>query len=472
MRVPRSIFFAPLAILLVACASSPPPPPQSTGDALPRFDAEKFDKNIRDRVRDAYAQVQSAPEDAAKNGALAMLLQAHSQFEHAEAFYRRAQRFAPKEMKWTYYLGIVQQRQAKHEDAVASFRSALRMEPGYGPVRMHLAESLLALGKLDESRELYQGVIDTNPGIAQAYYGLGRVLAAQGDKAGSVKPLERACELGANFGAAHYALALAYRDLGEADKAKRQLALYEQDRDGGPLPPDPLLNEVTVLKTGATVHLARGVDLEKEGRLAEAIAEHEKAVELDPDLVQARINLVILYGRMGNFEKASEHYRAAVKTGAPYAELHYNFGVLAFEKGRTKEAKAAFEEALKLNPHYAAAHNNLGYLLEAEGSRDEAERHYRAAIADQPNQRLAHYHLGRLLAQKGKPREAIAEFQQILEPVDNQTPQFLYALAAAHDLAGERSKALEYAHRAQKLAVDLGQPQLAAKIEKDLRKFQ
>ena len=471
MRVPRGIFLVLLAILLAAC-SSPSATSQPDNDAVPQLDAGKFDESIRERVRAAYELVEASPQDAAKNGELAMLLQAHSQFEHAEAFYRRAQRFAPAVMKWTYYLGIVQQRQAKHEDAVASFRAALQMEPGYGPARLHLAESLLDLGQLDESGKLYQAVVDSNPEIAEAHFGLGRVLTAKGDAAASVQPLQRACELGPRFGAAHYALALAYRDLGESEKAKQQLALYEANRDGGPLPPDPLLEEVTALKTGANVHLGRGVDLEKAGRLAEAIAEHEKAVELDPSLVQARINLVILYGRLGNFDKAYEHYRAAIKTGAPYAELHYNFGVLAFEKGRLAEAKAAFIEALKLNPHYAAAHNNLGYLLESEGRRDEAESHYRAAIADQPNQRLAHFHLGRLLAQKGRPREAIAEFQKILEPVDEQTPQFLYALAAAHDRVGERTKALEYARRAQKLAVDLGQPQLAAKIEKDLQKLQ
>lgn len=470
MRVPGGIFPTAFAILLIAC-SSPPPASRPADDVLPQLDAEKFDESIRDRVRAAYDLVKASPSDAAKNGELAMLLQAHSQFEHAEAFHRRAQRFAPSAMKWTYYLGIAQQRQAKHEAAVANFRAALQIEPGYGPARLHLAESLLALNQLDEGGELYQSVVESNPEIAEGHYGLGRVLAAKNDAAGSVKPLLRACELAPRFGAAHYALALAYRDLGESEKARQQLALYEVDRYGGPAPSDPLIAEVNMLKTGANVHLARGVDLEKEGRLAEAIAEHEKAVELDPDIVQARVNLVILYGRTGNYDKAYQHYQAAIQTGAPHAELHYNFGVLAVEKGHIPQAKAAFAEALKLNPHYAPAHHNLGYLLETEGRRDEAERHYRAAIENQPNHRLAHFHLGRLLAQKGGIREAIAEFQQTLEPVDEQTPQFLYALAAAHDRVGERAKTLEYARRAQKLAVEMGQPQLAAKIEQDLKKL-
>jgi tetratricopeptide (TPR) repeat protein len=181
------------------------------------------------------------------------------------------------------------------------------------------------------------------------------------------------------------------------------------------------------------------------------------------------MNLVILYGRMGNFGKANDHYQAALKTGAPHAELHYNFGVLAVNSKRIPEAKAAFTEALRLDPQHPLAHNNLGYLLEAEGRREEAERHYRLAIEYRPNYRVARFHLGRLLAEQGRPREAIAELQQTLHPVDEQTPQFLYALAATHGMLGDRAKTVEYARRAQKLAVEMGQSQLAEKVEKDLK---
>jgi superkiller protein 3 len=470
VQLPYRILVIALAALLGAC-STPPPSSAPAETAFPQLDVNAFDESIRERVRAAYEAVEAAPHDADKNGALAMLLQAHSQFENAEAFYVRSQRFAPSEFRWTYYLAITQQRQAKHQEAAANFRAALETDPGYGPARLHLAESLLALGELDEAGELYRSVIESNAGIADAHFGLGRVLVAKGETAAAVKPLQRACELGPRFGPAHYALAMAYRDLGETAKAKQHLALYEQDQYGGPVPPDELMAEVRALKTGANVHLRRGVDLEKAGRIAEAIAEHEKAVELDPEIVQARINLVILYGRAGNFEKAHQHYQAAIQTGAPHAELHYNFGVLAFEKGKAQEAKAAFAEAINLNPQYAAAHNNLGYLLQAEGRPDEAERHYRTAIENQPNYRLARFHLGRLLAQRRRPREAIAEFEQTLNPVDEQTPQFLYALAAAYDMVGERARALENAERARKMAADMGQAQLAAQIDQDLKRL-
>ena len=187
-----------LAALLIACSPAPRVP-QPLADALPELPPDAFDASIRDRVRAAYEAVQAAPKDAVKNGELAMLLQAHDQFEHAEKFYRRAQSFSPETASWKYYLGIVQQRQAKHEDAVANFREALKLAPGDGPSRLHLAESLLAQGQLDESRELYQAVIDANSEIADAHYGLGRVFVAQRKPEASVKPFLRACELTPNF---------------------------------------------------------------------------------------------------------------------------------------------------------------------------------------------------------------------------------------------------------------------------------
>jgi tetratricopeptide (TPR) repeat protein len=467
MRHAPSLVPAALIALLVACGGRPASQPAP--EKLPQLDAGNFDESIRIRVREAYERVEAAPDDAARNGDLAMLLQAHSQFESAEAFYRRAQRQAPSALNWTYYLGVVQQRQGKHEDAAANFRAALRTDPSYGPARLRLAESLLALRQLDEAGELYESVVERNPDIAEAHYGLGRVLAAKGDAAAAVKPLERACELGPRYGAAHYALALAYRDLGKSEKAEQHLALYEQDRSGGAAPSDPLLEEVAGLEAGAYVYLMRGIDFEKAGQMADAIAAHEKAIELDPELVRARMNLVILYGRLGNFDKANEHYQAALRTGPPHAELYYNFGVLAVNSNRIPEAKAAFAEVLKLDPRHPFAHNNLGYLLEAEGRREQAERHYRLAIEYRPNYHVARFHLGRLLAEQGLLREAIAEFQQTLQPIDEQTPQFLYALAATHEKLGERAKTVEYGRRAQELAVEMGQAQLAEKIERDLR---
>ena len=73
---------------------------------------------------------------------------------------------------------------------------------------------------------------------------------------------------------------------------------------------DPLLDAVKQLHIGAHHYLKQGVSLEAAGHLAQAAAEHERALEIDPKLEQAHINLISLYGRLGQPAKAETHYKA------------------------------------------------------------------------------------------------------------------------------------------------------------------
>ena len=97
---------------------------------------------------------------------------------------------------------------------------------------MLLAKSLLDAGHTDESRALYQALVDELPETAEAHYGLGRIDAARGRLASAVEHLQKACALLPGFGAAHFALARAYRDLGQKEKAEEHIALYQKDKLG------------------------------------------------------------------------------------------------------------------------------------------------------------------------------------------------------------------------------------------------
>ena len=145
-------------------------------------------------------------------------------------------------------------------------------------------------------------------------------------------------------------MALAYRDLGQTEKSRQHLALYEQNKLTGPAVNDPLIQAVNRLKTSAADYLKKGVELEAAGRIKQAIAKHERALEVDPGYVQAHSNLLILYGKMGQLEKAEQHYHAAVKLNPNRAELHYNFGVLTLEQKRYRKATGAFRGLWKSVP--------------------------------------------------------------------------------------------------------------------------
>ncbi|MGH9799313.1 MAG: tetratricopeptide repeat protein, partial [Blastocatellia bacterium] len=206
--------------------------------------------------------------------------------------------------------------------------------------------------------------------------------------------------------------------------------------------------------------------------LQEAIADHERAAELNSQLVQTHINLISLYARIGQFDKAEKSYRAAVAANPNLADSHYNFGVMLTMQERYGEAAKAFERSLQLNQFNAEAHHNYAVMIEREGRWDEAAQHYRRAIENKPGHRMAHFHLGRILVNQDKLSEAIEHFQKTLTPVDEQTPLFTYALGATYSRAGDNAKAIQFLREALKSATGMGQIQLAANIERDIRQLE
>jgi Tfp pilus assembly protein PilF len=219
----------------------------------------------------------------------------------------------------------------------------------------------------------------------------------------------------------------------------------------------------------ASEHLNRGAALEGAGKIEESIAAHEQALAINPGLVQAHINLISLYGRTKQFDKAEQSYRAALAINPDLPDIHFNFGVLLAGQERDKEAAQAFQRCLELNPYYAEAHHNYGALIEREGKLDEAATHYRKAIENKPGYRSAHFRLGRILVNQNKLSEAIEQFLQTLTPEDADTPRFTYALGATYIRAGNHQKGIHYLREALKRASALDQKQLASSIERDLK---
>lgn len=458
-----------LAILVLSIWSLGTVFPASRLPDLPQLSLETFARPIRQQIQEAYDATRSNPQDATASGGLGMLLHAYQQNEGATVCFERARALDSNEFRWSYYLGTVQAALGNHSEAVVALREGLRQKPDYLPAQLKLAESLLASAQTDESQQIYASVLQKHPEYALAHYGMGRVRSARGELSSAVDHYRKACEITPNFGASHYALALAYRDLGEKAKAQEHLLLYQKDKLGWPPLEDPLLEAIKELSAGAHHYLKKGAGLEAAGQIEQAAAEHERALEIDPKLEQAHVNLISLYGRLDQPAKAEAHYRALATVNPNLAESHYNFGVLATGQGRHGEAAEAFRRALEINPFYAEAHNNHGFLLMNEGRLEEAVRHFQAALENKSGFRLAHFHLGRILLHQGKTGEAIDQFLRTLAPEDDSTPGYMYALGAAYARAGNRQNALRYIREARQRASAFGQKELLASIERDLK---
>jgi tetratricopeptide (TPR) repeat protein len=438
---------------------------------LPRIDKTDFLPAIRIQVDRAEADAGAHPSDAKSVGGLAMTLHAYQQYQSAAQAYERARALDPQNFDWLYLLGAVQVELGRFDDAVASFRSALVLRSSDLPAALRLAQSLTALSNWREADAVYRRILEEHPGCARAWYGLGRVQAALGDHAGAAQSYAKACDLFPPYGTAHFALAAELRKLGNKAEAERQLASYSKNVTEEPPLDDPLFRRIHDLNQSVTVHIRRGAELEKAGKLEEAIREHELALAIDPGNVQVHVNLLSLYGRAGDTAKAKEQFEQAIRLSPGRSDAWYNYGVLLFRGQNDADAEQAFRRAIEINPDYAEAHNNLGAIYQQRGRLDDAAKEFGQAIASQPDYPMARFQLARILVNQQKYGEAIQQLQRAIEPEDDQTPVYLYALAAAYARSGDREHALQYFQRARDRAIAHGQSQLLKSIDRDWKEF-
>ena len=458
-RVPRSML-----VCAVAAAQTLVPP-------FPRLTLDAFPLQTRDALARPYALAASHPTDVEAVGALARTLHAWDQWGAAHDLYLRAEALAPRAAEWPYLDGVVLQRLARHADAAARFDEALRRSPDYLPARVKLAEALLDSGDLDRSERLYEALRREPAAEPAAEFGLGRIAASRGHHDVAATHLERAVALFPEFGAAYYSLARSYSVLGRQAEAERALAAHARYGPRWPAIDDPALAAVIALRDDADTTFQRGLKLADAGDLAGAIAAHEAALSRDPSIAQAHANLISLYGRVHDWARAEQHYRAVVALGFNLGDAHYDYGVLLGLQEKWDLAAAAYRDAIAVNPRHAEAHNNLGQILERQRDLETAAAEYKIAAECQPAFRIATFNLGRMLIALGRTDQAITELGRLTEPRDAEAPRYLFALATAHVRAGHRDEGIKFATEARQLALHYGQQELADAIERDLARL-
>ena len=154
----------------------------------------------------------------------------------------------------------------------------------------------------------------------------------------------------------------------------------------------------------------RGIKLLKEGKADEAIAEFQKAVQLDPNYTPARQNLGYAYDRQGRSEEAMVHYQKAVELDPKSPVVYNNLGVLYDKERRYDEAMAEFEKALRVNPGDATALKNLETAKKNKAFIEEREKaiaQAQKAVENNPKDPRSAYNLARLYALHGQKEQAI-----------------------------------------------------------------
>jgi tetratricopeptide (TPR) repeat protein len=120
-------------------------------------------------------------------------------------------------------------------------------------------------------------------------------------------------------------------------------------------------------------------------RVEEAVKSYRRALEEDPDLVAALINLANIRYSRDELAEAQALYERAITLDDSYFEAHFNIGNIHHDHGRYAEAEASYRIALALNHNYPDAHFYLAVTLEKMGRSIDARAHWKAYERLAPN---------------------------------------------------------------------------------------
>ena len=162
-------------------------------------------------------------------------------------------------------------------------------------------------------------------------------------------------------------------------------------------------------------HNNLGDDLLKKGRLDEAIAQCQTALEIRAGNAESHYNLGTAFLRKGRLDEAIVQCQIVLKMRPNDADAHYILGTAFLQAGRLDEAITQCQDVLQIQPDYVEARSNLGNALLKKGKVDEAITQYQMALQIKPGYAEVLFNLGNALLKKGKVDEAITQYQTALQ---------------------------------------------------------
>jgi tetratricopeptide (TPR) repeat protein len=308
--------------------------------------------------------------------------QAYSLNLTARECYLNAIRLSTQDFRWIYLLGKLDQQEDLPDDAIQRFLLARKLRPDYAAAPVNLGNIYLQQNRLADANENFNAALALDSNNAGAIYGLGQVALSQHSYTKAVEYFERTLVLVSGANRIHYSLAMAYRGLGETDKATAQLA---QQGTVGVRVSDSLFDGLQDLIKGEHIHLIRGKLALDSHRYAEATDEFRKAIAANEKSVPAHVNL----------------------------------GGALIQTGDEKGAAEQFEIALRLDPKNASAHYNLAFLLANAQQHETAIIQLQSILNSDPNDLGARFFLAQELLKSKRAQEALAEFSRVVEADPN-----------------------------------------------------
>jgi tetratricopeptide (TPR) repeat protein len=380
-----------------------------TVQPVPRLELSGMEPAVRQQIEAAYRSVAAAPALAAAEAA-ASFAEAGKTFllyslsEAALPCFENATALAPQDFRWAYFAGIAARLRGNLDRARDHLQRALALQSPLPAALVRLGEVEILRADLESANRAYTAAL-TFPGTAAAaHFGLGRIALLRNDAHLAAEHFEATLAAQPGASIVHAQLAIAYRRLGQLDKAAAQAAAHGESIVRFS---DTLMSQLEGANTSTANRITAALRELQEGRFAEAAEGFRQAAALDPRDVRIWLGL-------GHAQESL---------------------------GDAAAAEQSFRHAVELEPQNARARLKLGTVLAQRGARGEGIEQLRAAVRLRPDYKDARFNLATALAQEGRLAEAEAECNALLQlaPQDNEARALRDRLHA--DLAEQSGKA-------------------------------
>jgi tetratricopeptide (TPR) repeat protein len=184
----------------------------------------------------------------------------------------------------------------------------------------------------------------------------------------------------------------------------------------------------------AIAYYNRGDAYAAKGDLDRAIADENKAIELNPQLAAAYSDRGFAYGNKRAYDREIADETQAIELNPQLAAAYVNRGAAYANKGDYDLSIADETKAIELNPQLANAYVGRGAAYASKGNYDQGIADETKAIEFNPDSGLAYYDRGLAYAMKGDPTDAANDFRAAAQLTPASDKWHSEALARIADL--------------------------------------
>jgi Tfp pilus assembly protein PilF len=220
--------------------------------------------------------------------------------DQAEALLKEVQQKDPQIYVIPFLLGESALRRQDWDQAAEQLQRCLALDPNFDNAMTGLAHALSKLGRTDEAENWLHKALQINPENYRAWYQMG-LLDAVSDPSAALSAYQKAIAIQPNFSPGQ-------RETG--------MGLYQQkDYAGAAI---HLEKALSLGLEDARLRNFLGICYSQTNRMSQAVREHQRAIELDPKLAEAHLNLAYAYQRLGKMSQARDEYATACKLEAKF----------------------------------------------------------------------------------------------------------------------------------------------------------